>query len=175
MKNISTTVFTLLLSASSLILFSFISSEGGDSATAQKATEQENSTAKRVYTNKEDNQLCLKCHGKTHIEFRAEGSEDVYKQKMFAECIIDTALYYSGNHWNFKCTDCHTDEYGTFPHKGELRFEEIPGCLDCHGGDPKYETFQFEKIDEAYQKSIHYQRQSSSFSCWSCHDGNFTK
>ncbi len=129
----------------------------------------------RVYTCKEDNETCLKCHGKTHIEFKAEGAEKVYKQKMFAECIIDTALYYHSNHWNFKCIDCHSDEYSVFPHKGELRFEEKPGCLDCHGGDPAYEKFHFESIDAEYQKSVHYTKQSASFNCYSCHDGHYYK
>lgn len=176
MEKTKITVLTVLLAVFAFAFFSFISPEQGDTAGKKEGLKEEGTApAAHVYTNKQDNEVCLKCHGKTHIEFKAEGAEKVYKQRMFTECIIDTALFYNSNHWNFKCTDCHSDEYSTFPHKGELRFEDIPSCLDCHGGDPKYEKFQFEKIEEEYKKSVHYQRQSGSFSCWSCHDGHYYK
>ncbi len=131
--------------------------------------------ADREYTNKEDNEQCLKCHAKNHVEFMAEDAEKPYKQKMYTECIIDTHAYYTSNHWNFKCIDCHTDEYATFPHRAELRFEAIAGCMDCHGGDPQYEEFMFDQIDQEYQKSVHFKLQSESFSCWSCHDEHYYK
>ncbi|MHC1708487.1 MAG: cytochrome c3 family protein [Bacteroidales bacterium] len=175
MKKTKTSVLTVLLAVFSLTLFSFVSPEGDDSVAKAEGNEENSAPVARVYTNKEDNQVCLKCHLNSHIEFKAEGAEKIFKQRMFIECIIDTFHFYSSNHWNFKCTDCHTDEYSVFPHRGELRFEEIPGCLDCHGGDPKYEKFKFEQIDAEYQKSVHFQRQPGSFSCYSCHDGHYYK
>jgi NAD-dependent SIR2 family protein deacetylase len=91
-------------------------------------------------------------------------------RKMPLDYMIDTAEYYVSNHWNFKCSDCHSDKYYRAPHEPQLRFEEIPTCIDCHGGDEKYAKYHFEIIEEECKKSIHFARQSGNFSCWSCHN-----
>ena len=158
-----------------LIAFSFslqdaLAQQPGKS-TDEAATEEK----EKVFTNKEDNALCLKCHASQHIHFTPEGSDKEYTQKMYSDCIIDTTHYYASNHWNFKCTDCHSGEYEIFPHRAELRFEEIPGCLDCHGDDPDYAAFQFERIQEEYEGSVHFTNRSDGFSCWSCHDSHYYK
>ncbi|MCX6271474.1 MAG: cytochrome c3 family protein [Bacteroidetes bacterium] len=175
MKKKRVILLLALLLLLPFILYTPVSVRAQEGQAARKDSTGKDKHKERVYTNKTENNVCLKCHSKTHIEYMAEGATKVYKQKMFSECIIDTNLFYNANHWNFKCTDCHSDEYSTFPHKGELRFEEKPGCLDCHAGDPQYAQFNFEKIDEEFKKSIHFQRQGGSFSCWACHDGHYYK
>lgn len=142
------------------------------SANSASSADQEK---ERVYTNKEDNALCLNCHASRHVRFTPEGSDKEYIQRMYSDCIIDTTLYYTSNHWNFKCTDCHSGDYEIFPHRADLRFEELPGCLDCHGDDPDYAEFQFEKIQEEYEGSVHFSKHSAEFSCWSCHDSHYYK
>jgi hypothetical protein len=94
---------------------------------------------------------------------------------MYSDCIIDTAKYYSANHWNFKCTDCHSSDYEVYPHAAELRFEYMATCIDCHGDDPKYAEFHFEKIEEEYKASVHFSNYSNEITCWSCHDSHYYK
>lgn len=127
----------------------------------------------RVYTNREDNAKCLKCHGSYKFNFQYEEKE--FKFKMPADYVIDTAAYYASNHWNFKCIDCHTDEYFVAPHDQTLRFQSIATCMDCHGGDEVYAKYNFEKIEAEFQESVHSNRHGEDFSCWSCHDAHTYK
>jgi hypothetical protein len=89
---------------------------------------------------------------------------------MSIEKIINRDAFYKSNHKSFKCTDCHSDEYLKFPHAGELRMEQMYGCLDCHGNDPTYSQFHFEEIEAEYQQSTHFQMEKDGFSCWKCHN-----
>lgn len=127
----------------------------------------------RVYTNREDNEKCLKCHGSYKFKFQFE--EKDYRFKMPADYVIDTAAYAISNHWNFKCIDCHTDEYLVAPHDQTLRFQSIATCMDCHGGDEVYAKYNFEKIEAEFQESVHSSRHGEDFSCWSCHDAHTYK
>lgn len=43
-------------------------------------------------------------------------------------------------------------------------------CLDCHGGDPTYAQYQFERIDEEFRKSVHHQKSGDLFTCANCHN-----
>ena len=94
---------------------------------------------------------------------------------MYTELIIDRSLFYVSNHREFKCIDCHSEDYGTFPHPGTLRMESMPNCLDCHGGDEKFAKFHFENIDKQFQESIHSEKHSADFTCWMCHNPHFYK
>ncbi|MEI6576442.1 MAG: cytochrome c3 family protein [Bacteroidota bacterium] len=129
----------------------------------------------KVYTNKKENAFCLHCHGKNHVEYKNDSLGINFKQKMYQECVIDTALYYASNHWNFKCIDCHSEDYKGFPHNPKLRFEAITTCLDCHGDDPKFAKYGFEKIQSEYEKSVHVNKHAKEFNCWSCHDSHYYK
>lgn len=162
---VSAIVFFLLLIFSTA---GFGQSNGKDQTMASEGKE-------RVYTNKEDNAQCLQCHASRLVRFTPEDSDKEYIQKMYTDCIIDTTFYYNSNHWNFKCTDCHDSDYETFPHRAELRFEEMPTCMDCHGDDEHYAQFQFEKIEEEYESSVHFSKRPEVFSCWSCHDSHYYK
>ncbi|MBI9059422.1 cytochrome c3 family protein [Labilibaculum sp. DW002] len=92
------------------------------------------------------------------------------KEKMYGDRLIDTIAYAQSNHGMFKCTDCHSPEYETFPHAGNLRMEMMYACNDCHGGDPEYAKFHFDEIEEAFYESMHYNRAPDAFNCWSCHN-----
>jgi hypothetical protein len=83
--------------------------------------------------------------------------------------ILDTVALKTGVHNPFDCTDCHSYEYTTYPHLANLKLEPLATCLDCHGGDETYATYQFEKIEEEFQKSIHYQVYGDNFTCAKCH------
>lgn len=129
----------------------------------------------KVFTNKEDNAACLKCHASKHIRFTPEDSDQEFVWKMYSDCVIDTSQFYASNHWNFKCTDCHSGEYEVYPHPAGLRFEYMASCIDCHGDDPEYAKFHFEKIQEEYEASVHFSNYANEITCWSCHDSHYYK
>ncbi|MBN1340458.1 MAG: cytochrome c3 family protein [Bacteroidales bacterium] len=123
-----------------------------------------------VLENAAGNQTCLNCHGRSNYFYYNENLGRELKERMNPYYIIDSAEYYRSNHKTFYCTDCHSVYYETFPHPGELRMEEKFACIDCHGGDEEYAKFNFEKIEEEYQKSVHSTKHSEDFTCWMCHN-----
>lgn len=124
----------------------------------------------RVFKYAEENQDCFKCHGHTKYYFYNDWIERTVKENMNPYYIIDSAAFYLSNHWDFRCTDCHSYEYETFPHPGELRMEEKYACLDCHGDDDNWAEYQFEKIEEEFHISVHSTKHDAEFTCWMCHD-----
>ncbi len=122
------------------------------------------------HKNAAENENCLKCHGQSKYSYVNSNSKKIDTKKMYAELIIDRALFYESNHREFKCIDCHSEDYITFPHPGNLRMESMPTCLDCHGGDEKYAKFHFENIEKEFQESVHSEKHSEDFTCWMCHN-----
>ena len=116
------------------------------------------------------NHVCLKCHSTQIISFQNEVIGKEQKKLMNPHYIIDTLGLKTGVHQNFDCTDCHSYEYAAYPHNGNLKLEPMNSCLDCHGGDPTYDTYQFDRINEEFQKSIHFKVSGENFSCGKCHD-----
>jgi len=116
------------------------------------------------------NEDCLKCHGQSKYKYFNPESNSEVTDKMYRETIINRDEFYESNHKNFKCTDCHSDDYNTFPHPGELRMESKYACIDCHGGDEAYAKFEFEEIEEEFQASVHSTKHSEDFNCWMCHN-----
>jgi hypothetical protein len=119
---------------------------------------------------KEDNERCFKCHGESRYEYMNPTLGRMVKEPMFSERVIHKSEFYSANHRSFSCTDCHSEEYVNFPHKGELRMEQNYNCIDCHGGDEKFAQYHFEAIDTGYQRSVHFKLEEEGFTCWKCHD-----
>jgi hypothetical protein len=117
----------------------------------------------------EDNEKCFKCHGQKQYEYLNENLGHNIRALMYSELIIGRDKFYTANHKDFSCTDCHSAEYAGFPHKGTLRMEQMFDCLDCHGGDEKFATFNFEQIETQYQKSVHFKLENEGFTCWKCH------
>lgn len=118
----------------------------------------------------EDNERCLKCHGQAKFEYTNENLGRQIKELMCSERIIKRDEFYKSNHKNFSCTDCHSEQYTTFPHLGELRMEQKLNCIDCHGGDEKFAQYHFEAIEADYQQSTHFKLEQEGFSCWKCHN-----
>lgn len=116
------------------------------------------------------NEKCLKCHGQSKYKYiNSESGSDVTK-RMYFETIINRDQFAESNHKNFKCTDCHSEDYDTFPHPGRLRMESKYACIDCHGSDEKYAKFKFEQIETEFQASVHSTKHSDDFNCWMCHN-----
>ena len=118
----------------------------------------------------EDNERCFICHGQGRYEYTNKTLGRQVKALMYSERMVNREKFYNSNHKSFSCTDCHSEEYTTFPHSGELRMEQKYNCIDCHGGDEKFAQYHFEEIEAEYQESTHFKLEEYGFSCWSCHD-----
>ena len=116
---------------------------------------------------------CLKCHSHQTITFTNTLTKHEDKRLMNPLYILDKDHFAKGVHAKFKCVDCHSAEYDHYPHKAELKLEPLNSCLDCHGGDVKYASYKFEKIDEEFQKSIHFKKIGESFTCSKCHNQHY--
>lgn len=116
------------------------------------------------------NHTCLKCHASQIIKFQNEVTAKEQKKLMNPYYIIDTLGLKAGVHKSFDCTDCHSYDYSVYPHDGKLKLAPMSSCLDCHGGDPTYATYQFERIDEEFKKSVHFKVSGEDFTCGKCHN-----
>ncbi len=125
--------------------------------------------SKAQYYNDPENHECLKCHSGQAYTFHNELMDLEEKKLMNPYFILDTVALALGVHNLFDCTDCHSYEYVTYPHASNLKLESLITCLDCHGGDESFASYQFEKIEEESQKSIHYQVYGDNFTCSKCH------
>ncbi len=141
-----------------------------DTATAPKENTPPQNNQFSNHKNAGENENCFKCHGQSKYSYENSESKKTATKKMYAELIIDRSVFYESNHREFKCIDCHSEDYNIFPHKGNLRMESKPNCLDCHGGDEKYAKFHFENIEKEFQESVHSEKHSQDFTCWMCHN-----
>ena len=116
---------------------------------------------------------CLKCHSQQTYSFHNDMMDTEERRLMNPFLIIDTVRLRAGVHQSFDCTDCHSYDYLTYPHAASLKLEPMMTCLDCHAGDESYAHYQFEKIDEEVQKSVHYQKFGNTFTCSKCHDQHY--
>jgi len=122
-----------------------------------------------------ENRHCLKCHTSQTFTIYNEWTELNEKRLMNPFYILDTVQLKSGVHSSFTCINCHSDEYETYPHNGELKLEPLMTCIDCHGGDDTYASFQFERIEEEFKKSIHHEISGDQFKCSKCHNQHYYK
>jgi len=117
-----------------------------------------------------ENSKCFKCHGGVMYSYFNDILGRNVTKRMNPYFIIDSVLFYESNHKPLVCTDCHSYDYNTFPHNSELRMEPMLICLDCHEGDPVTAKFNFDQINEEFQKSVHSTKHSDDFTCWMCHN-----
>lgn len=118
----------------------------------------------------QQNEQCLRCHGEVFYQYENEWTGQMDKRPMNPFYHVDSTKMDHSVHKEFACIDCHSSEYETFPHSGELRMEEKYACIDCHGGDDTYAKYNFEGIELAFQESVHYKANDEKFNCWMCHD-----
>ena len=119
------------------------------------------------------NHPCLSCHSSQIISFHNDVTDKEQKKLMNPYYIIDTVAIKGGVHKGFDCTDCHSYEYSTYPHPSNLKLEPMSTCLDCHGGDPTFATYQFDRINEEFKKSIHFKVSGEDFTCGKCHNQHY--
>lgn len=151
-----------------LVVISTLSSAGSHWFKKENIKTQD--TTSYVSPFDEENQRCFNCHGQAKYEYTNETLGRQVKALMCSERIVRKEEFYISNHKNFRCTDCHSEEYVKFPHAGELRMEQKFNCIDCHGGDEKFARYHFEEIETEYQQSTHFKLEADGFTCWKCHD-----
>ena len=174
--NIRPAWVVLVLMMLCLLAFTLIkTSDTPSSANSQPDQEKPSKFDLSKFKNAKENENCFKCHGQSKYSYENPESKKTVTKKMFAELVMNRDVFYVSNHREFKCTDCHSEDYGTFPHAGNLRMEAIANCIDCHGGDEKYAKFEFEKIDTAFLASVHSEKHNEDFTCWMCHDAHTYK
>ncbi len=127
------------------------------------------SSLKAQYYDDPENHQCLKCHSHQSYSYHNNLMDTEEKRLMNPYYVLDTVALKDGVHSVFDCTDCHSYEYSTYPHASNLKLEPLATCLDCHGGDDSFATYQFERIQEEFQKSVHYQAYEDNFTCSKCH------
>jgi hypothetical protein len=155
-----------------LILIFFI---GFSQQTPTATVSSKDENAQNLKKNRELNEKCLKCHSQPKYKLHNPNNNlDVYK-KMPSDRVINVDMFNNSNHKNFKCVDCHSDEFNTFPHAANLLFDEQYVCMDCHGDDPKYEKFNFKGIQKEFEESVHAKRLTDQSSCWMCHNPHYYK
>jgi hypothetical protein len=125
------------------------------------------------YYDDPENHDCLKCHSQQAYSFHNDMMDTEEKRLMNPYFILDTIRLRQGVHHNFDCTDCHSFDYTTYPHTANLKLEPLMTCLDCHSGDESFATYEFDKINEEFQKSIHYQAYGDNFTCAKCHNQHY--
>jgi hypothetical protein len=153
-----------------LLLISFSVSVFSSNALAGNGKTFVTDTVTYVSPFAEENERCFICHGQSRYDYNNESLGTTIKALMCTDRITKRADFYASNHKSFSCTDCHSEEYSTFPHSGELRMEMKYGCMDCHGGDPTFAAFHFDEIDVEYRNSTHFKLEEEGFTCWKCHD-----
>ncbi len=167
-------IIMMLVICSGIIFFLNSSANSKSVPTENPSTPKENTPPQNnqfsSHKNAGVNENCFKCHGQSKYSYENSESKKTATKKMYAELIIDRTVFYESNHREFKCIDCHSEDYSIFPHKGNLRMESKPNCLDCHGGDEKYAKFHFENIEKEFQESVHSEKHSQDFTCWMCHN-----
>jgi len=176
--NIRPAWIVLLLMLLCLLAFTMIKTSDTSSPVNIKIQPEQETTSRFDHTkfkNAAENEKCFKCHGQSKYTYENPESQKTVTKRMFSELVMNRDVFYVSNHREFKCTDCHSEDYESFPHAGNLRMEAIATCIDCHGGDEKYAKFEFEKIDTAFLASVHSEKHNEDFTCWMCHDAHTYK
>jgi hypothetical protein len=174
--NIRPAWVVLVLLMLSLVAYTLIKrSETPTVVTAQTEQEKPSKVDLSKFKNAVENENCFKCHGQSKYTYENSESKKTVTKRMYGELVMSRDVFYVSNHREFKCTDCHSEDYTTFPHAGNLRMEAKANCIDCHGGDEKYAKFKFEQIESEFQASMHSEKHSEDFTCWMCHNAHTYK
>jgi len=153
-KNLLKFIFASFFTIAILVVLSSSKEEVTQKAKADEETQGENNK-------------CFDCHGKEKIHIKVDGKDQTFEMK---KKHIISNIFYDSNHGSFKCVDCHSADYDTFPHPKELVEEPLPMCMDCHSDDKQHAEFKFESVNSEFEKSVHFTKMKDAFTCWKCHD-----
>ena len=111
----------------------------------------------------DENTQCLRCHSMATLSYKDISSG------IINDLSVDPQEFYSSNHKELRCTQCHSVEFEKFPHPKNLKKENLY-CLDCHKEDSKLIKFNFPAIEKDFDESVHHQKLGDKFTCFACHD-----
>jgi hypothetical protein len=111
----------------------------------------------------EYNRQCFRCHSMATLSYK-DSSTGIIKS-----LAVSPDEFYSSNHKNLKCTDCHSKEFQKFPHDSKLKSENLY-CLNCHKDEEKFKKYHFQAIENEFKQSVHYKMLGTKFTCFDCHD-----
>ncbi len=112
---------------------------------------------------KVENEKCFKCHSWSTLGYKDK------ETGLLINLSVNPENYYSSNHRNLSCTDCHSKEFSTFPHSSKLK-EESLYCLDCHTDKKELSKYSFKEMEHDFKESIHYKKFGNKFTCFNCHE-----
>lgn len=122
-----------------------------------------------IYTNAQNNNSnCYICHGQPTLSLK----DSTYG--IIQNFYVDSVAFNRSHHANLNCTDCHSEEFTTFPHPKTALSEHLE-CLDCHDNDLVIQGKKFSKINNELKKSVHYQAMGNKPDCSFCHDPHTIK
>ena len=112
---------------------------------------------------KEENEKCFKCHSWSTLGYKDK------ETGLLVNLSVNPENYYSSNHKNLSCTECHSKEFSDFPHPKKLKEENLY-CLDCHTDKKELSKYSFKEIENDFKESIHYKKFGDKFTCFNCHE-----
>ena len=117
----------------------------------------------KTNSSKEKNQNCLRCHSMSTLGYKDPQSG------ILKNLSVAPDNFYNSNHKDLECTECHSQEFKTFPHSQKLKNENLY-CLNCHQDNPELFKYSFKTIENDFKESVHYQKFGNKFTCFNCHD-----
>ncbi|MBS0345939.1 MAG: hypothetical protein JSR69_05700 [Proteobacteria bacterium] len=107
------------------------------------------------------NAECLSCHSEAGLKKLPKEGLDVKKLRNY---LVDLDTYTGSDHGQMACSKCHGDGYDKHPHAAKAK-EGLSECQDCHARKAM-------RIERQFDKSVHAENLSDSFTCATCHDAH---
>lgn len=104
---------------------------------------------------------CLQCHSEAGLKKPPKQGMDLKKLRSY---LVHPDTYGASDHGQMACTKCHGDGYAEHPHAADAR-DELAECQDCHARKAM-------RIERQFDKSVHAENLSDSFTCTTCHDAH---
>lgn len=105
------------------------------------------------------NAECLTCHSEAGLKKPPKEGLDLKKLRHY---LVDLGTYTESDHGQMACSKCHGDGYDKHPHDAKAK-EGLSECQDCHARKAM-------RIERQFDKSVHAEHLSDSFTCATCHD-----
>ena len=105
------------------------------------------------------NAECFACHSAEGLKAPPKEGLDL---KALRGLLQHPDSFYQADHQRLACTKCHNEGYDEHPHTEDAK-EMTSTCTDCHSKKAKV-------IEPQFEKSVHAQNMSETFTCTTCHD-----
>lgn len=107
------------------------------------------------------NAACLACHSEAGLSKPPKEGMDL---KALRKYLVHADTYTASDHGQMACSECHGDGYDAHPHAAKAR-EGLSECQDCHARKAM-------RIERQFDKSVHAENLSETFTCVTCHDAH---